>query len=420
MCHFGVLCPDLSGHLNPMMALARELERRGHRVTFYQRLIAKTKIEAAGFDFRSFGEREFTIERTRAELKQLAELTGVKALHFTVGLIRRRTVACLRDVPAAARADGITALLVDQVSPEGATIAQELGVPFVTVCNAMMLHRDPMIPPFFTTWKYSRSPLAMLRNRLAYTLIARVTRPAVEPVNQYRRRLGLRVYNEFQDAHSPLLQLCQQPAEFEYPRTTLPRVFHFTGPLVDANVRERSNFPFDKLDGRPLIYASMGTLQNRQGEIFGCIAEACAGLPAQLVISLGGGASVDEMGRLPGDPIVVPFAPQLELLKRAALCITHAGLNTALECLSQGVPMVAIPITNDQPGVAARIAWTGTGELVPPRKLTPARLRAAVERVMSNASYRTAAQRLQQAISRHGGPRQAADLIEGVLKIPVK
>src|SRR2546422_7887921 len=70
------------------------------------------------------------------------------------------------------------------------------------------------------------------------------------------------------------------------------------------------------------------------------------------------------MEELAGEPIVVEFAPQLELLKRAALCITHAGLNTALECLSNGVPMVAIPITNDQPGVAARIEWTGTGEMV--------------------------------------------------------
>ncbi|MFZ0710133.1 MAG: glycosyltransferase, partial [Terrimicrobiaceae bacterium] len=60
-----------------------------------------------------------------------------------------------------------------------------------------------------------------------------------------------------------------------------------------------------------------------------------------------------------GSPIVVPFAPQLELLRRAALTITHAGLNTALESLNQGVPMVAIPIPNDQPEVASRLEWLG-------------------------------------------------------------
>lgn len=54
-------------------------------------------------------------------------------------------------------------------------------------------------------------------------------------------------------------------------------------------------------------------------------------------------------------------APQLELLKRASVCITHAGFNTVIESLANGVPQVAIPITHDQPGVAARIADKKTG-----------------------------------------------------------
>ena len=100
------------------------------------------------------------------------------------------------------------------------------------------------------------------------------------------------------------------------------------------------------------------------------ILTACEGLDAQLVLSLGG--NMDPAGFLgrAGNPIVVKFAPQLELLEQAALCITHAGLNTALESLAWGVPMVAIPITNDQPGVAARITWCGVGEFVTPRRLT--------------------------------------------------
>ncbi|WLT39734.1 hypothetical protein NON20_10065 [Synechocystis sp. B12] len=71
------------------------------------------------------------------------------------------------------------------------------------------------------------------------------------------------------------------------------------------------------------------------------------------------------MPALPGNPLVVNYAPQLELLQRTALTITHAGLNTTLECLNNAVPMVAIPIANDQPGVAARIAWAGVGNLFP-------------------------------------------------------
>src|SRR5262249_58747608 len=90
-------------------------------------------------------------------------------------------------------------------------------------------------------------------------------------------------------------------------------------------------------------------------------AEACAGLDLQLVISLGGGQDPALLGDLPGDPVVVGYAPQLELIRRAALTISHGGLNTALESLEWGVPMVVLPVAYDQPGGGARGAWAGGG-----------------------------------------------------------
>jgi MGT family glycosyltransferase len=135
-------------------------------------------------------------------------------------------------------------------------------------------------------------------------------------------------------------------------------------------------------------------------------------LDAQLVISLGGSASPESLPELPGSPLVVGYAPQLELLKKATLTITHAGMNTTLECLTNGVPMVAIPIANDQPGIAARIAWTGAGEVVPLSRLSVPRLRAAIQRVLTEDSYKNNASRLQDAIRRAGGVGRAADIIE--------
>jgi len=101
----------------------------------------------------------------------------------------------------------------------------------------------------------------------------------------------------------------------------------------------------------------MGTVQNGLYNVFRTIAEA-VGLhrDVQLVLSIGNRLDPDQIGTLPSNAIVVRQAPQLELLSRASVCITHAGLNTVLEALAQGVPRVAIPITHDQPGVASRIA----------------------------------------------------------------
>jgi hypothetical protein len=75
---------------------------------------------------------------------------------------------------------------------------------------------------------------------------------------------------------------------------------------------------------------------------------------------------------------LVSYAPQIEILKRSSLCITHAGLNTVLESLSSGVPMVALPITNDQPGVAARIADKKVGVVISPDQASPGNFVAAI------------------------------------------
>lgn len=131
----------------------------------------------------------------------------------------------------------------------------------------------------------------------------------------------------------------------------------------------------------------------------------------------GSGISTESMPKLPGNPIVVQYAPQLELIQKASLVITHAGLNTTLESLSHGVPMVAIPISLDQPGVAARIAWTGTGKVVPLPRLSVPILRKAITEVLTHESYKTNAVQLQQAISDAGGIIYAANIIEQVISL---
>jgi len=198
-----------------------------------------------------------------------------------------------------------------------------------------------------------------------------------------------------------------------------PAILHYTGPFVDARQRPPVAFPWDRLNGSPLIYASLGTMQNGSEAIFRTIAEGCAGLHAQLVISLGGGLDPARLGTLPGDPIVVSYAPQLEIVKRAAVVITHAGLNTVLESLSEGVPLVALPLGNDQPGVAARVAAHGAGVVIPQKKLTAAKLRAAVQAVLTRPSYRRAAETLKQAITQADGLNRAADIIEQALGISI-
>jgi MGT family glycosyltransferase len=173
------------------------------------------------------------------------------------------------------------------------------------------------------------------------------------------------------------------------------------------------NFPWDRLDGRPLIYASLGTLQNGKPEIFEQIAAACIPLDAQLVISMGNPTAMPL--DLPGEPLVVAYAPHQQLIARSALVITHAGLNTTLTALGCGVPLLAIPITNEQPGIAARVAYCGAGRMLPLRQLRVERLTAMAKDVLHNPVYRQNAHRLGREIEAAGGVGRAADLIEACL-----
>jgi zeaxanthin glucosyltransferase len=270
-------------------------------------------------------------------------------------------------------------------------------------------YQDPAIPPIATTWTYNPAWWAQVRNRTAYSLFNWMAQPVLQVISHYRQIWNLPAYTHPNDIFSKLAIITRHIPEFEFPRQ-LPPYFHFTGSFHQSLSREPVAFPFEQLNGKLLIYASMGTIQNRFSFVFRTIAEACTYLNAQLVISLGGGLEPESFSNLPGNPVVVKYAPQLELLQKASLNITHAGLNTTLESLSYGVPMIAIPVTDDQPGVAARIAWTGTGELVTLSQLRVPKLRGTIERVLTEESYKQNATRFQQIMHQTEGVKRAANI----------
>src|SRR5262249_6754330 len=182
-------------------------------------------------------------------------------------------------------------------------------------------------------------------------------------------------------------------------------------------------FPFlgRSLTGQPLIYASLGTLVNGLTNVYGKILEAVSEFSdMQVVLSVGKNLNPDDLRPIPSNTIVVQNSPQLELLKRAALCITHAGLNTALESLAQGVPMVAIPIGYDQPGVAARIAHHGVGEFLELEDLAVGNVQRLIEQVLDDRRYREKARWFRKVIARTSGLDVAADVIERAFSTPAK
>lgn len=413
--HLGIVSPPVSGHINPFAALGRELQRRGHRITWFHQEDLADRIAGEDLSFCAIGQQDHPVGTLPQSLAELGRLQGWPALRFTIEAIRRTTEMLCRELPGAVHRAGIDALLVDQTEPAGGSVAEYLGMPFITVCNALALNRDPYVPPPFTPWNYRRSTSSRLRNTVGYAISDWIMAPVTQVLAGYRKQWKLQAFKTPDDSFSKLAQISQLPEAFDFPRQQLPENFHYVGPLRDPTPR-RNAFPWERLDGRPLIYASLGTLQNGKQALFRSFAEACSGLPVQLVIAHGGGLDAKTIASFPGDPVAVAYAPQVKVLERCSLTLTHAGLNTVLDTLSRGVPAIAVPITFEQPAIAARLAWVGAGCRIAPKKLAVKDLTEKIARALEGKNYKEAAEKIAQSIRTAGGLSRAADLIEERLK----
>ena len=228
--------------------------------------------------------------------------------------------------------------------------------------------------------------------------------------------VGLPELRKLEETFSPDAQISQQSEEFDFPNPSRPRNFHYVG-LLRRAASDAVPFPFERLDGRPVLYASLGTVMGSAPGVYRQLAMVCEGLPVQLVITLGGAAETAEHANLPGDPIVVRRAPQLAILRRAALTFCHAGLNTVLESLSFGVPVLALPMVTDQFAVGARLGRSGAGEAITRKQFDSPSLRTTINRLLTVPSYRVRAQELAISLQKSGGEKRAADIIERAMEV---
>jgi|SRR5262245_7171496 len=406
--HIALICPESPGHLNPMATLGRELARRGHRISFFARSTAKPKADACGFELLPIDVGERETREFQALFQKTARMKGLGAVRLTAQLLRYQAALMLRNGPERLRAAGVEAVVVDHISLSGVALADTLRLPFVMACISLPMHYEPGVPPWMFGWRYRPDPIGRLRNRLGNMLLKLIARPVVRPASEFRRRHGFPRFRLDDINELGLAQVAQQPEFFDYPRAELPAHFHYTGPWHEPTRDSESiPFPWEKLDGRPLVYASIGTMLNRQ-RVLRAILDGCAELPVQVVLSLG---HKEADIPAPANAIVAPFVPQLTLLERASLFITHAGMNSVLEGLSYGLPMLCIPMANDHPGAARRVERLGAGEALKPGRANMTRVRALVEKLLAG-KYREAAQKCREQLKKNPGVARAADIVE--------
>jgi zeaxanthin glucosyltransferase len=411
----GFVSLPASGHLNPMTALARKMQARGNEVVFIGVPETEAAIRAANLRFVPFCEREYPMGSVAKVLGGVAKLHGLDVVryscrHVIPGLLE----AALEHLPEKIAETGVEALVLDTIYFFLELAPMRLGVPYVHICSAHHLDFSGATPAALFSWPHETTSAAIDRNVEGLKICGEILAPVLAIAQPYAEKAGLHIdWNDPSATTSKLATITQSPREFDFPNPSWPPTFHYAGPFHDDEGRQEIPFPWEKLTNKPLVYASLGTIVNGLDHVYRVILEAVGKFPEiQAVLSVGKNINPDVLGQIPPNVIVVSEAPQIELLKRATLCITHAGLNTTLESLAQGVPMVAIPIGYDQPGVAARIAHHGVGEFVEVGDLTADRLLELIQRVATNQDYRVRARYFRDVIARTRGLDAAAEIIE--------
>jgi MGT family glycosyltransferase len=201
----------------------------------------------------------------------------------------------------------------------------------------------------------------------------------------------------------------------------MPRAFHpqgadigdevaFTGPAIRPR-RYTGDFPLDRLEAGKTLFVSLGTVFNNQTEFFRSCFEAFADQPWTVVLAHGFRVDPAELGPAPANFLLAPSVPQLPVLERSQLFITHGGMNSTMEALWYGVPMVVVPQMPEQALTARRVTELGLGVDLDPSAITAAKLAAAVRTVDGTRSYHENVADMRKEVIHAGGASAAADIL---------
>jgi zeaxanthin glucosyltransferase len=183
--------PAVPGHLNPMAALARKIQMRGHEVVFIALPDARPMVQAAGLSFLPYGEERYPPGELARQLKELSRLSGTEAFEFTHELITNASRITLEDGPRVLSDWGAEAFVVDTIQRGFDLVAIRMGLPYVHVSNALHFDYSGHPPPFFYDWEHETGPEAFARNQQGLETYRNRTARLTQLLREYAENAGL-------------------------------------------------------------------------------------------------------------------------------------------------------------------------------------------------------------------------------------
>ena len=392
MSHYAIIAPPLYSHVRALEALGQQLIARGHHITFFQQADARALLSDARIGFYAVGELTHPPGSLARTLNVTAHPFGPGLFRLINDLASTTDMLC-RELPAALERCAVDGVIVDQMEPAGGLVAEALGLPFVSVACALPVNRDETIPLPVMPFLYSTSARSQKRYAASTRIHDWLMRRQGDVIAFHARRFGLTARRGLHECLSPLAQISQTIDAFDFPRH-LPACFHAVGPLRPA---QATAIDAQEAPDEPLIFASLGTLQGHRYRLFHTIAAACRQSNVRLLIAHCGGLNTRQAAKLAAQAVV-----------------THGGLNTVMDAIASGTPVLAIPLAFDQPGVAARIEYSGIGRRAS-RFACSRSLADKLGDLLSDPRYRQRLTAMQPALQQAGGASLAARIVEQAL-----
>lgn len=390
------------GHLFPLGALLRELGERGHQVHLRTLAGGVSAMRAAGVHTEAVDPR---IEAITGRDWLAPNALGV--LRATIDVLCRRAVIeveDLRSVLARVRPD---AVIVDANCWGAVSAAEASGVPWLVFSPFTPYLRSRAAPPFGPGLRPLPGPIGMVRDASMRPFVSWLfDRRIVPRVNDLRAGLDVPPVTSVDGLmrRAPLL-LAVGGEPFEYPHPDW-RDVHFIGACEFEPAPAVVPDSIAAID-RPIVLVSTSSLAQADAKLGRIALQALADEPVHVVATFPAGVPPG----LPRNPnaTVCRFLNHGAVLDRAVCAVTHGGMGTTVKALDRGVPVCAVPFARDQAEVARRVQVARCGTRLPAKRLTAARLRAAVREAMTMTE---GARRVAAGFAATGGVARGADLIE--------
>ncbi|MCW2971101.1 MAG: hypothetical protein JWO23_2228 [Solirubrobacterales bacterium] len=388
------------GNVPLQLALVKGLADRGHDVRVLTEDCLSGDVAATGARFEPFVEAPNRVSRSEDLIRDSEARTPLGAFaRARDRVVMGPAAAYAHDTRAALEREPADVLASDYMLFGPPIAAERAGLPTALLVHNIYIVPEPGKPAPGPGFLPARGLLGRTRDRTVSRLFVALFNRGLPPVNRARAEQGLpplrSVLEHFERAQRVLVLASES---FDFHGDSHPPHLRYVGStLADPPWVDDWRSPWDADDDRPLVIVSFSSTYMAQEQVLARAIDGLSRVDARVLVTTG--PAIDPASLQPGDnTTVVRSAPHAQLFGETAVVVTHAGMGTVTRALAAGVPLVCIPMGRDQLDVAARVVYAGAGVRLRP-SAKPRAIGAAVERVIREPGFRTAAAHIGASIN---------------------